>query len=119
MNYLLNVYIERNRPLWQCLCNIPGIGKKTALKVCKILGLHSETRWKDLSTKQIRSLDRWLQTKRTSPLGNDFRRIQRKEKEKHINMGSYKGIRLRLGLPVRGQNTHNNRRTARMIKLIK
>jgi small subunit ribosomal protein S13 len=46
-------------------------------------------------------------------LGTDLRRKRKADKEKLIKLGTIRGIRLRQGLPVRGQNTHSNARTAR------
>jgi len=46
-------------------------------------------------------------------LGTDLRRKAKVNKEALMSLGSYRGIRLRQGLPVRGQSTHSNGRTAR------
>lgn len=115
MTRLFGILIEENKPLWQCLCDIPGVSKKISLKLCRELGLFFRAPWKKLTDKQRRSVQNWLVKNIVSQkvLGTDLRRKHKGDKEKLMQLGTMRGIRLRQGLPVRGQNTHSNARTAR------
>lgn len=115
MTRLFGILMEENKELWLCLCDIPGLSKKQALEGCKYLGLFHRTPWKKISDKQRRSLQNQF-LKHLVPnqtLGTDLRRKSKMNKEALMSLGSYRGIRLRQGLPVRGQSTHSNARTAR------
>lgn len=115
MTRLFGILMEENKELQLCLSDIPGVSKKKSLEACKALGLFHKTPWKKISDKQRRSLQNWF-TSHVVPnqiLGTDLRRKAKVNKEALMSLGSYRGIRLRQGLPVRGQSTHSNGRTAR------
>lgn len=115
MTRLFGILMEENKEVWRCLCDIPGVSKKVALQACKDLGYFPRSPWRKISDKQRRSLYNWFM-KKVIPqkvLGTDLRRKHKSDKEKLMKLGTMRGIRLRQGLPVRGQNTHSNGRTAR------
>jgi len=111
------VYMNKKKALWVALSDIPGVGKKTAQDACQKLGYLPTCPWGKLTEKQQRRLQLWLEEQafqeKAKLFGTDFRRKNQKEKEALISLGSNRGIRLRKGLPVRGQRTHSNGRTAR------
>lgn len=115
MTRLFGILIEENKELQLCLSDIPGVSKKVALTTCKDLGLFYRAPWKKITDKQRRNIQNWF-IKNVIPyksLGTDLRRKRKADKEKLIKLGTIRGIRLRQGLPVRGQNTHSNAKTAR------
>lgn len=100
------------KPLWLCLCKIPGVGKETALEACKNLGLAPNVHWENITENQGRAIYQWLDGLNT-PLAMDLRKVRKNKKEALMALGSFRGIRLRQGLPVRGQNTHSNAKNPR------
>jgi small subunit ribosomal protein S13 len=112
MTHMFGVIMNPKKQLWICLSNIPGVGKKTAKDACQYLGLAPSVRWKDVTENQVRTLSNWLDGLK-KPLAMDYRKMRKTRKEWLIALGSYRGIRLRQGLPVRGQNTHSNAQTPR------
>jgi small subunit ribosomal protein S13 len=112
MSHLFGVLMNPKKPLWICLCQIPGVGKKTAFEACKNVGLAPTVSWENITENQGRALYQWLDSLNV-PLAMDFKKMRKNKKEALMALGSYRGIRLRQGLPVRGQNTHANAKTAR------
>lgn len=107
--------MDDRKALWLALCDIPGIGPSSARHICGQLGLLPQTLWGDLQMKDKRWLKSWLTaaSEERGPLGTEFLRQRRLERKALISLGSLRGIRRRQGLPVRGQRTHSNGRTAR------
>jgi len=100
------------KPLWLCLCKIQGVGKKTAFEACKNVGLAPSVRWEKITENQGRALFQWLDSLQR-PLAMDFKKMRKNKKDALMALGSFRGIRLRQGLPVRGQNTHSNAKNPR------
>ncbi len=88
---------------------IYGIGKSSSQKILAEAGINPETRVKDLTEEEISKL-RSIIDKNFSVEG-DLRRDISMSIKRLTDMGCYRGIRHRRGLPVRGQNTKNNART--------
>ena len=93
------------------LTSVYGIGISRADKICKLANINPETKVKDLAgeIEQIReaiSQSGWL-------LGTALKRQVNQDIKDKISIRSYQGRRLVLGLPVRGQKTQKNARTAR------
>lgn len=94
---------------------IYGIGLTTAEKVCSKLGFYPWMRMHQLSEAQIMGL--------TSELSNmtiegDARAIVKENIALKKRIGSYQGMRHSLGLPVRGQRTRNNAKTAKKLNKV-
>ena len=115
MTHLYGLPMKADSPLWSCLIKIPAIGKKTALSICKNCSLLPSIRWKYLTERQGATLVLWIDEyiASTRPLGSDLKRKHKNHLETLITLGNYRGLRLRKGLPSRGQNTHSNAKTAR------
>jgi len=90
------------------LTGIYGIGRTTARKICADSGIQPETKIKDLSEAEIESLR--TQVARYTIEG-DLRRTISMNIKRLMDLGSYRGIRHRRGLPLRGQRTRTNART--------
>ncbi|VAW83883.1 SSU ribosomal protein S13p (S18e) [hydrothermal vent metagenome] len=90
------------------LTSIYGIGRTTAKKLCTIAGLNPETKIKDLTEVE-------LETLRTEVAKYDVEGDLRREVSMNIkrlmDLGCYRGLRHRRGLPLRGQRTRTNART--------
>ena len=91
------------------LTYIYGIGRTTATKVCDIAGVDPDTRVKDLTDDEIRKLGVAIEENCT--VEGELRREVAMNIKRLQEIGCYRGIRHRMGLPDRGQNTKNNART--------
>lgn len=87
---------------------IYGIGEKTAQEVLKNANVSEDIRVKDLSDDQLALIRSEVSKFITE---GDLRRERTLDIKRLMEIGSYRGIRHRKGLPVRGQNTRNNART--------
>ena len=90
------------------LTGIYGIGRVTARKICTDSGVKPDTKIKDLTEAEIESI-RGEVGKYT--IEGDLRRTISMNIKRLMDLGSYRGIRHRRGLPLRGQQTQTNART--------
>ena len=88
---------------------IYGIGKATALSICEQAGIPLETRTKDLTEDQTRKIREVIEA--NYKVEGDLRRETTMNIKRLMDLGCYRGLRHRKGLPVRGQRTHTNART--------
>ena len=91
------------------LTYIYGIGLKSSQKILAKNGINPDTRVKDLSESEINKLRETIDAEYT--VEGDLRRQIALDIKRLMEIGCYRGIRHRKGLPVRGQNTKNNART--------
>ncbi|MCD8390738.1 MAG: 30S ribosomal protein S13 [Firmicutes bacterium] len=91
------------------LTYIYGIGLKTSQKILAQLDINPDTRVKDLTDAQVNSIREVIDANYT--VEGDLRRQLALDIKRLMEIGCYRGIRHRKGLPVRGQNTKNNART--------
>ncbi|MBB6455161.1 small subunit ribosomal protein S13 [Salirhabdus euzebyi] len=108
MARIAGVDIPRDKRIVISLTYIYGIGKTTAEKIVEASGVSSETRVRDLTEDE---LGRIRTAVNDFTVEGDLRREISLNVKRLIEIGSYRGIRHRRGLPVRGQNTKNNSRT--------
>jgi len=90
------------------LTAIYGIGRTTARKICAESGIEPSVKIKDLSEAEIESVRNQV-AKFT--IEGDLRRTVSMNIKRLMDLGSYRGIRHRRGLPLRGQRTRTNART--------
>ena len=90
------------------LTSIYGIGPNRARGICKIAGIAPETKVKDLNEEQLDAIRNEV-AKIT--VEGDLRREVSMNIKRLMDMGCYRGIRHRRGLPLRGQRTRTNART--------
>jgi small subunit ribosomal protein S13 len=94
--------------VWVGLTHIYGVGRTRALTACAAAGVDPHTRVKDLTEVEVNAirsaLSKWA-------LEGDLRREVSMNIKRLMDLGSYRGMRHRRGLPVRGQRTRTNART--------
>ncbi len=91
------------------LTYIYGIGRTTATKIIEATGVNPDTRCRDLTEDDVRKLSDYITHNLT--VEGDLRRNVAFDIKRLIEIGSYRGVRHRKGLPVRGQSSKNNART--------
>ena len=91
------------------LTYIYGIGRTAASKVCEKAGVNPATRVRDLTEDEVTKLRDAIDA--DYMVEGDLRRERRQNIARLMEIGCYRGLRHRKGLPVRGQRTHTNART--------
>jgi small subunit ribosomal protein S13 len=91
------------------LTYIYGIGLTTSKKVIEATGINPDTRCRDLTEDDVKKLSDYITNNLT--VEGDLRRDTAFDIKRLIEIGCYRGVRHRKGLPVRGQTSKNNART--------
>jgi small subunit ribosomal protein S13 len=91
------------------LTYIYGIGQPTARKVCAELGLSPDEKIKDLTDEEVTKLREYIDG--SLQVEGDLRRERTQAIKRLQEIGAYRGLRHRRGLPVNGQRTKTNART--------
>ena len=91
------------------LTYIYGIGLKSSQNILAKTGINPDTRVKDLTDDEVNKIREVIDAEHT--VEGDLRRQLALDIKRLMEIGCYRGIRHRKGLPVRGQNTKNNART--------
>lgn len=108
MARIAGVDIPRDKRVVISLTYIYGIGKTTAEKVLATAGISENARVRDLTEDELNKIREAIGTYKVE---GDLRREVSLNIKRLMEIGSFRGIRHRRGLPVRGQNTKNNART--------
>jgi len=103
------VDIPRDKHIVIALTYIFGIGKSLAEKVLKDLGIDQARKTRDLTEDEIIKIRAYIDN--NFKVEGDLRREVTQNIKRLIEINSYRGIRHKRGLPVRGQRTHTNART--------
>jgi len=109
MARIIGVDLPRNKRGEIGLTYIYGVGKSTAQKVLDEAGVDRNTKVQDWSDDQINTIRRILSD--NYKLEGELRSETQLNIKRLMDIGCYRGVRHRLGLPVRGQSTKNNART--------
>ena len=109
MARIAGVNIPTNKRVEVALTYIHGIGRAHAREICRTIGLPSERRVNDLAETELIQIREMIDG--NYRVEGDLRRTVAMNIKRLMDMGCYRGLRHRRGLPVRGQNTHNNART--------
>lgn len=109
MPRVIGIDIPDNKRLEVSLTYIFGIGRRSSNDIIEKLGLNPDTRARELSPDDVARLSALLQTEYV--VEGDLRRQVQNNIKRLISIHSYRGMRHRLGLPVRGQRTRTNSRT--------
>ena len=96
------------------LTYVYGIGVKSSNKILAEAGINPDTRVKDLTEDELAKIREIID--RDYTVEGDLRRQVALDIKRLIEIGCYRGLRHRRGLPVRGQNTKNNARTRKRPK---
>jgi|SRR5690625_1706345 len=108
MARIAGIDIPRDKRVVISLTSIYGIGKATAQKILADTGVSEDTRVRDLTEDE---LGRIREAINDYTIEGDLRREKALNIRRLTEIGSYRGMRHRRGLPVRGQKTKNNSRT--------
>lgn len=111
MPRIAGVDLPRNKRVEIALTYIYGIGRQTSIRILNKAGINPDVKSDDLNEEQIKAIRDIIneEVKVEGPLRTE---VQMNIK-RLIDISSYRGLRHKKGLPVRGQNTRNNSRTRR------
>ena len=109
MARISGVNIPREKRVEVGLTYIYGIGRSTSLKVLAELGLSPDTKVRDLTEEEVAQLRAHIDGNLT--VEGDLRRERSQNVKRLMEIGCYRGLRHRRGLPVDGQRTRTNART--------
>ena len=109
MARIAGVNIPTNKRVVIALRYIHGIGPAFAKEICEKVGIPAERRVQELSDAEVLQIRETIDAEYT--VEGDLRREVAVNIKRLMDQGSYRGLRHRRGLPVRGQRTHTNART--------
>ena len=109
MARIAGVNIPTNKRVVIALRYIHGIGPAKAVEICEAVGIAAERRVHELSDSEVIQIRETIDDK--YQVEGDLRRETAMNIKRLMDLGCYRGLRHRRGLPVRGQRTHTNART--------
>ncbi len=109
MPRIMGVDIPKDKRIDISLSYIYGIGRPLSSKILVSCGIDLAKRAKDLTDEEVSRLSSAIQ--KNYRVEGELRREVSQNVKRLIDIGSYRGLRHRKGLPVRGQRTHTNART--------
>ena len=109
MARIAGVNIPTQKRVVVALTYIHGIGHTTAQKLCAQVGIPAERRVHEMTEDELSRLRETIDTDQV--VEGDLRRQTSMSIKRLMDLGCYRGLRHRKGLPVRGQRTHTNART--------
>ena len=109
MARIAGIDLPREKRVEVGLTYIYGIGLPSSQKILAKTGINPDTRIKDLTDDEVNKLRTVIDAEFT--VEGDLRRQVALDIKRLMEIGCYRGVRHRKGLPVRGQNTKNNART--------
>lgn len=109
MARIAGVNIPTNKRVLIALTYIHGIGRAKAAEICQKVGITDERRVNTLSDDEVLRIRELID--RDYQVEGDLRRVVALNIKRLMDLGCYRGLRHRRGLPVRGQRTHTNART--------
>ncbi|HHW13915.1 MAG TPA: 30S ribosomal protein S13 [Firmicutes bacterium] len=109
MARIAGVDLPREKRVEVALCYIYGIGLTTSRQILAKTGVDPDTRVRDLTDEEVAKLREVID--KEYKVEGDLRREESMNIKRLIDIGSYRGLRHRRGLPVRGQRTRTNART--------
>jgi len=108
MARIAGINLQNHKHIWIALTSVYGIGDTRAKYICEKVGINSTKKVKDLEEKELETIRQFIEEYQ---LEGDLRRENSINIKRLMDIGSYRGIRHRKGLPLRGQKTKNNSRT--------
>lgn len=111
MARIAGVDIPREKRVDVSLSYIYGIGRPTAIRICREVQVSPDTKVRELTDDEIARIREYIDKNCT--VEGELRKQVRQDIQRLIEINCYRGIRHRRGLPVRGQRTRTNARTKR------
>ena len=111
MARIAGIDLPREKRVEIALSYIYGIGRTTSGKILKIANISVDTRVKNLTEEEVSRIRNVID--QNFKVEGDLRKEVAFNIKRLMDIGSYRGLRHRRGLPVRGQRTHTNARTRR------
>lgn len=112
MLYLLETKLVETKPIFFELTKIYGINKTSAFTICKKLGFSLNFKVNDLTLEQVQDILILIESLNLT-LNNDLKTLKSQHLETLISIKTYRGLRRVQKLPVRGQRTHTNAKSAK------
>jgi small subunit ribosomal protein S13 len=109
MARIAGVDLPKDKQLAFSLPYLYGIGRKTALEICEKAGISPTKKTAELTELEVRKIREILEAE--YKVEGDLRREVQMNIKRLMDLGCYRGLRHRRGLPVNGQRTHTNART--------
>lgn len=109
MPRIAGVDIPNNKRVLIALTYIYGIGRTTSQRILEEAGINDSIRAGNLNDSQVAAIRKIIDSK--FKVEGDLRKEVQMNIKRHMDLGTYRGLRHRRGLPVRGQRTHTNART--------
>ncbi len=109
MARIAGVNIPTNKRVLIALTYIHGIGRSTSEQLCEALEIPADRRVNELSDADVLRIREYIDS--NIAVEGDLRRERQMNIKRLMDLGCYRGLRHRRGLPVRGQRTHTNART--------
>ena len=111
MARISGVDLPRDKRVEIALTYIYGVGLSRSKEILAATGVDPDTRVRDLADEQVTALRSYIDS--SYQIEGDLRRLEAMNIKRLADIGTYRGRRHRLGLPVRGQRTRTNARTRR------
>ncbi|MBK8996597.1 MAG: 30S ribosomal protein S13 [Myxococcales bacterium] len=109
MARIAGVDLPRRKQIAFALPYIFGIGHKNAVEICQKAGIPAEKKVDELSEAEVKAIRDTIEA--GYKVEGDLRRDIQQNIKRLMDLGCYRGLRHRKGLPVNGQRTHTNART--------
>jgi small subunit ribosomal protein S13 len=101
--------LPKNKNIWIALTYIYGIGKSLSSSILKEAGIEYNKKVAELKEDELAIIRKIIENK--YKVGGDLKKDEKTNIKRLIDTNSYRGLRHKKGLPVRGQRTHTNART--------
>ncbi len=111
MIYILETNLLEDKSVYFSLTNIFGIGQFQSFLICKKLGLSHNCKLSKLTQDQVVKLVKWIENLNLL-INSNLKKEKTILAKKLVQIKAYRGIRRLRGLPIRGQRTHTNAKTA-------
>ena len=108
MARIAGVNIPVQKHAWVALTTIYGVGRSRALQICELAKIAPDTKIRDLTEPEVEAIRGEVAK---IAVEGDLRREVAMNIKRLVDLGCYRGLRHRRGLPVRGQRTKTNART--------
>ena len=109
MARIAGVDLPRKKPIWIALTAIYGVGRKLSVDICEKAGIDIQRKSDALTDQEVARIRQVITD--GYRVEGDLRRDVALNIKRLMDLGCYRGLRHRRGLPVRGQRTHTNSRT--------